>query len=640
MAGQTQTVIVTIDYHLGKPNSKGPYKILAHDETGTLAIVFFHAHQAYLKKVFIPGQTIVISGKVDVFQNAKQIAHPDYIGKTEQLEKIAVLEPIYSATEAVESRSLRRLIQRFLQQCPTLPEWIDPHLIQQQNWPDWLNALWRVHDPQDQQANQPQSKYRQRLAYDEALAHQCALHMMRQRLTTNQGRSYQAKNHYLDQVKAKLPFELTQAQLNALTEIFQDLQSPNRMVRLLQGDVGSGKTLVALLAMAYIVESGHQTALMVPTDILARQHFQTFSHLFEGMPVHVRLLTGRDKGKARQKILQELQTGQCHILIGTHAVFQDDVIFHDLGLAVIDEQHRFGVHQRLHLSNKGAQADILLMSATPIPRTMLLSLYGDIDVSQIHEKPLGRKPIQTQVLPLSRLSEVMHSLKRPLHDGQKIYWVCPLIEASQKIDLAAAEERFAQLRQVFGDRVGLVHGRMKDQEKDAMMQCFSLDATHPDRIDILVSTTVIEVGVDVKAATIMVIDHAERFGLAQLHQLRGRIGRNDISSYCLLLYDPPLNPIAEARLRTMRSTNDGFVIAEEDLRLRGGGEILGTKQSGLPDFKLIDLNVHTDLLKRAQQDAKLLLSHDPDLQSDRGQAIRLLLQLFGKEDALAFVTGG
>jgi len=432
-----------------------------------------------------------------------------------------------------------------------------------------------------------------------------------------------------------LPYRLTACQETALQEIYQDMAGERRMLRLLQGDVGSGKTIVALLAMLNAVECGLQAVLMAPTEILARQHHQSLGALLAPAGLEVALLTGRDKGKARAATLERLASGEIRLLVGTHALFQDEVAFADLGLAVIDEQHRFGVHQRLQLSAKGKAVDVLVMTATPIPRTLTMTAYGDLDVSRLTEKPPGRQPVKTVTIALDRLEEVVEAVHRRIADGARVYWVCPLVDESELIDLAAATERHALLRERLGDRVGLVHGKMKGPDKDAVMAAFA-----EGRLDLLVATTVIEVGVNVPAATVMVVEHAERFGLAQLHQLRGRIGRGSEASTCLLLFEGPLNDTAKARLRILRDTEDGFLIAEEDLRLRGAGDLLGTKQSGLPGFRLADLAEHAELLAAARDDARLITDRDPDLKSERGKALRVLLYLFERDAAVRYLRSG
>jgi len=433
---------------------------------------------------------------------------------------------------------------------------------------------------------------------------------------------------------AALPFSLTPAQSQALAEIEADMAAPARMLRLLQGDVGAGKTIVAFLALLDAIEAGTQGALMAPTELLARQHMQALAPLAEATGVRMTLLTGRERGSPREQILAALAKGEIDILVGTHALFTEDVTFRDLGLAIVDEQHRFGVHQRLQLQSKGA-TDVLVMTATPIPRTLALTAYGDMDVSRIAGRPPGRQPVDTRVLPAERLDEVVEHLRGAIARGSRAYWVCPLVEESEKIDLAAAEERAGELRELLGPKVGLVHGRLKGVERDSAMAKFK-----SGELSVLVATTVIEVGVDVPEATIIVVEHAERFGLAQLHQLRGRVGRGSAKSTCLLIYQPPLGETAKARLKTLRETDDGFIIAEEDLRLRGAGELLGVRQSGMPEFRLADLMAHAELLAAARDDAKLILSRDPGLKSPRGEALRVLLYLFERDEAVRYLRTG
>jgi ATP-dependent DNA helicase RecG len=473
------------------------------------------------------------------------------------------------------------------------------------------------------------------LAYDELLANQLALALVRAHMKKQPGRPIEGTGELKQRVSRALPFELTNSQQEAVSEIAEDMSSASRMHRLLQGDVGSGKTVVALLSMLQAVESGAQAALLAPTEILARQHLATIEPLTEAAGVKVAILTGREKGKSREPILEGFASGDIGLAVGTHALFQEGVEFNDLALAVIDEQHRFGVHQRLALTSKGKAVDVLVMTATPIPRTLTLTAYGDMEVSRLIEKPAGRLPIDTRTVAIDRIDEVVLGVSRALNEGTKIYWVCPLVEESEKIDLAAAEDRFAHLRAVFGERVGLVHGKMKGREKDAVMAAFA-----DGSVDILVATTVIEVGVDVPDATIMIIEHAERFGLAQLHQLRGRIGRGSGKSTCILMFVENLTQTARKRLEILRETEDGFVIAEEDLRLRGAGELLGTRQSGLPEFRLADLAMHADLIATARDEAKLVLEMDPELESERGQQLRVLLYLFERDAAVQFLRSG
>ncbi|MDG2244289.1 MAG: ATP-dependent DNA helicase RecG, partial [Rhodospirillaceae bacterium] len=484
------------------------------------------------------------------------------------------------------------------------------------------------------------SPIRNRLAYDELLSNQLALALVRVKARRLSGRSIKGDGQLRLKVIEALPFTLTGAQTRTLDEIDQDLVDGTRMLRLLQGDVGSGKTVVALLTMLSAVETGGQAALMVPTELLAQQHLGTLELLCDACGVSIAFLSGRIKGKARDAVLEGVASGETSILVGTHALFQKDVDFKDLMIAVVDEQHRFGVHQRLELAQKGRGVDMLVMTATPIPRTLTLTAYGDMDVSRLDEKPPGRKPVDTRLVNLERLAETISAVQRAIKTGAKVYWVCPLVEESETSDLAAAEERHRHLSQFLGeDQVALVHGRLKGPEKDEAMTAFASNSS-PNGPKVLVATTVIEVGVDVPEATVMIIEHAERFGLAQLHQLRGRIGRGDQASTCLLLYHAPLTETAKARLNTMRDTEDGFVIAEEDLKLRGGGEVLGTRQSGLPEFRLADLAVHGDLLIMARDDTKLILERDPDLKTERGEALRTLLYLFEQDAAIQTLRSG
>ncbi|RAU22559.1 ATP-dependent DNA helicase RecG [Paramagnetospirillum kuznetsovii] len=633
--GKVATLVVEVDAHYPSDSPKRPYRVRLSDETGFLHLVFFHGREDWLRKQLPVGETRVISGVVEHFNNEIQITHPDHIVPVEQLAEVMTVEPVYPLTAGLTGRLVTKSIRAALAKAPDLPEWQDAAWLDRQNWPSWHQALDSLHSPVDEWAATQDTPARRRLAFDELLANQLALAMVRAQMRRLKGRALVGDGHLRAKALGALPFTLTGAQSRSLAEIDADMATESRMLRLLQGDVGSGKTVVALLAMLTAVETGAQAAMMAPTEILARQHFATISPLAEAAGIRLALLTGRDKGKPRERILQALAAGEVDLLLGTHALFQEDVAFKDLALAVIDEQHRFGVHQRLELAAKGVAVDMLVMTATPIPRTLLLTAYGDMDVSRLDEKPPGRQPVDTRVVPLARLDEVAAAVGRAVDGGARVYWVCPLVEESETSDLAAAEERHRDLSQQFGERVGLVHGRMKPTAKDAVMEKFAAG-----EFQILVATTVIEVGVDVPEATVMVIEHAERFGLAQLHQLRGRVGRGDKASRCLLLYGHPLGEVAKARLEIMRATEDGFRIAEEDLRLRGGGEMLGTRQSGLPEFRLADLSLHGELLAAARDDARLILDRDPDLKGRRGEALRILLYLFERDAAVRTLRSG
>jgi len=638
--GALVTVTVVIGEHLKPRNRRQPYKVRCFDDTGVISLVFFRAHGDYLTKTLPKGETRVVSGRAQVFGKELQITHPDHIGTLDELDRLQTVEPIYPLTAGLTQKPLAKAVRQALEHAPTaaqMPEWHDPALMDREGWPLWREALSQVHAPQSEVELSPTTSGRRRLGYDELLANQLALLLVREKMRRKPGRALLGNGALLGTVEAALPYTLTGTQNQALAEILGDIKSPNRMLRLLQGDVGSGKTVVALMAMLQAVEAGAQAALMAPTELLSRQHFAVLQDLCASVPgVRIAALTGRDKGKARAEILAHLEAGDIDILIGTHALFQESVEFHDLALVVVDEQHRFGVHQRLALTDRQGQAtDVLVMSATPIPRTLTLTVYGDMDVSRLEEKPPGRSPVTTRAMPLDRLGEVVAGIQRSLDNGARVYWVCPLVSESDVLDVSAAEDRFKALAKIFGDTVGLAHGQMKPAERDKVMADFAAGA-----ITVLVATTVIEVGVDIPEASVMVIEHAERFGLAQLHQLRGRVGRGAAQSSCLLMYAPPLGKAAKARLNILRESDDGFRIAEEDLRLRGAGEILGVRQSGLPQFRLASLSDHEDLLPIARDDAKLILQNDPGLKSDRGQALRTLLFLFERDAAVGLIRSG
>ena len=629
------TLEVTVAKHFPSRNRRSPYKISCFDETGHMDLVFFNARGDYLKKQLPEGETRIISGTVEHFNGLLQMTHPDRIGTIGELEDIQTVDPVYPLTAGVTNKLMGKTTKSAIDKTEKLTEWLDPAYKVKKQWPDWQDALKAAHTPMEEDDLYADALPRERLAYDELLANQLALALVRRTVRRAAGRPITGDGSLRQKVLDTLPFALTGSQDAALKEIIDDMSQPLRMLRLLQGDVGSGKTVVALLTALVAIEAGMQAVIMAPTEILARQHMETIEPLLETTGLKAVILTGRDKGKKRKEILDILESGEAQLAIGTHALFQEDVNFNNLGLAVIDEQHRFGVHQRLALTGKGKHVDVLVMTATPIPRTLMLTAYGDMDVSRLLEKPAGRKPIDTRVMALSKLEEVAQGIGRMVSKGARIYWVCPLVEESDKIEIAAAEERFDHLKSLYGDRVGLVHGKMKPTEKDTVMAAFAAGD-----IDVLVATTVIEVGVNVPEATVMIIEHAERFGLAQLHQLRGRIGRGMDASTCLLLYGGPLSENGQARLKIMRDTEDGFVIAEEDLRLRGAGEVLGTRQSGLPEFKLAQLPAHEDLLAAARDDVKLILDKDPELQSDRGQALRTLLYLFEEDATVGYLRSG
>ncbi|EJB02692.1 ATP-dependent DNA helicase RecG [Rhizobium leguminosarum bv. trifolii WSM597] len=635
--GAIVTITARVDRHQLPPRGKSnvPYRVFLHDETGELTLVFFRGQAAWLEKQLPVDAEVTVSGKVDWFNGRASMVHPDYIVRAEEAENLPLVEPIYPLTAGLSPKTLRKIIDAALPRFPELPEWIDTALAQKQGLPTIRDSFHMLHEPRDPADIDPQAPARRRLAYDEFLAGQLSLSLVRQRLRKVAGQPVQATGEVSAKILKSLPFSLTSSQNEAIAEVLKDMAGTERMLRLLQGDVGSGKTLVALMAMAAVIESGGQAVLMAPTEILARQHHATISKFAASAGLGIEILTGRTKGREREEILERIASGAAQIIIGTHALFQDSVAYAKLMLAVVDEQHRFGVHQRLRLTAKGISPHMLVMTATPIPRTLVLAAFGDMDVSKLTEKPAGRKPIQTITVPMERTGEIVGRLQSALTEGKKAYWICPLVEESEELDLMSAEERHATLVAALGPDIGLIHGRMSGPEKDAAMIAFKNGETR-----LLVATTVVEVGVDVPDATIMVIEHAERFGLAQLHQLRGRVGRGDEASTCILLYKGPLGETGHARLSIMRETEDGFRIAEEDLKLRGEGELLGTRQSGTPGFRIASLEAHADLLEIARKDAAYLIERDPELTGERGTAIRTLLYLFRRDEAIRFLRAG
>ncbi|SCB17212.1 ATP-dependent DNA helicase RecG [Rhizobium hainanense] len=635
--GAIVTITGRVDRHQPPPNPRSnvPYRVYLHDETGELALVFFRGKAQWLEKQLPIDETVTVSGKVDWFNGRPSMVHPDYIMRESEAENLPLVEPVYPLTAGLTPKFLRKTIEGALPRIPQLPEWDDIALTQKQGFPSISDSFHMLHAPRDAADIDPQAPARRRLAYDEFLAGQLSLSLVRQRLRKVAGQPVHATGEISGKILESLPFSMTNSQRDAVAEILKDMAGTERMLRLLQGDVGAGKTLVALMAIAAVIESGGQAVLMAPTEILARQHFATISKFAASVNLSVEVLTGRTKGRERDAILERIASGEAQIIIGTHALFQDSVAYANLMLAVVDEQHRFGVHQRLRLTAKGISPHMLVMTATPIPRTLVLAAFGDMDVSKLTEKPAGRKPIQTITVPNERTGDIVTRLRSALSEGKKAYWICPLVEESEESDLMSVEERHETLTKALGPGIGLIHGRMSGPEKDAVMMAFK-----NGEIRLLVATTVVEVGVDVPDATIMVIEHAERFGLAQLHQLRGRVGRGDEASTCILLYKGPLGETGHARLSIMRDTEDGFRIAEEDLKLRGEGELLGTRQSGTPGFRIASLEAHADLLEIARKDAAYLIERDPELTSERGVAVRTLLYLFRRDEAIRFLRAG
>lgn len=630
------SVIVEILRH-NKPRSRNrPYRVLVRDAHVEFVLIFFHARGDWIEKNLPVGERRIVSGKVEVFDGVAQMAHPDYILREDQADELPLFEPVYPLTAGVTQKTMLKAIRSAISLAPSLDEWIEPSQMAERNWPSWRAGLEAAHSPTGSADLAPQAPSRARLAYDEMFSHQLTLAIARSATRRKKGRSSTGDGRLQKAVLAALPFEPTKAQSRSVQEIAEDLAAPWRMNRLLQGDVGSGKTLVALLAALIVVEAGGQVALMAPTEILARQHMVALQGLMANARVEVEVLTGRDDARTRRQKLERLADGQISILVGTHALFQKSVEFKDLRLAIIDEQHKFGVRERMDLGAKGQAVDILVMTATPIPRSLELTHYGDMDLSVLDEKPAGRSPIDTVMISENRLDQVIARLHVAIAEGRQIYWVCPLVAESEVMEATAAEDRFATLRKELGDGVvGLVHGQMPSADKDAAMADFVAGRTR-----LLVATTVIEVGVDVPNASIMVIEGAENFGLAQLHQLRGRVGRGSAKSTCLLLYSGHLTKTAQDRLAIMRETNDGFRIAEEDLRIRGAGDVLGIAQSGLPRFRIADPESQAGLMAVARSDARALLELDPKLETPRGKAARVLLYLMDRDQAFRMISVG
>ena len=622
--GEVVTVEVQVT-QVEMGTGRQPSRIRCTDGTAGLHLVYFHQRPP---RHATPGARLVVSGKLDSYAGQLKMERPEHVLLAEQRYLLPPVEPIWPLTAGLFPGQVRNAMRGALERVPTLPEWHDAALMRREGWPGLATALSAIQAPD----TLPSGKARQRLAYDELLSHQVALAWARTRERHRPGRALLGDGALREAALARFGYALTRSQAEALAEIDEDLGAPRRMLRLLQGDVGSGKTVVAALAMLRAAEAGAQAALMAPTEVLAQQHHRTLTRL---CPVPVGLLTGSVKGVARRNLLSQLANGGVKLVVGTHALFQESVHFRDLALAVIDEQHRFGVDQRLSLGEKGERTDVLVMTATPIPRTLLLTQWGEMEVSRLAEKPAGRQPIRTTVHSLALEEDVLAGISRALGRSDRIYWVCPLVAESELVDLAAAEARYAVLHERFGDVVGLAHGQQDPAVRDAALARFASGETR-----LLVATTVVEVGVDVPEASVMVVEHAERFGLAQLHQLRGRVGRGSAQSYCLLLHEDGLTDTMRRRLNLLRETEDGFLIADEDFRLRGGGELLGRRQSGLPGFRVADLAEHEGLLHVARQDAAVLLDRDPKLETPRGRAVRLLLRLFERGPALRTLASG
>ncbi|MEM7766274.1 MAG: ATP-dependent DNA helicase RecG [Pseudomonadota bacterium] len=620
--GEVATVKGEVNAYKAPYNDRSPHRVRLFDGTGFLTLVFFRADGRWLQGQFPIGATRIVSGRIEEFQNERQMTHPDHIIDPASGETPPRVEPIYGLTAGLTNKKVHNAALAALDRVPDdLPEWQDPHLVAQRQWPSFKDALKGIHGPDDYDPD-AFATCRDRLAYDEALSREAAFALARASREKRRGPPIKANREAQRKVLYSLPFKPTGAQLKAIVDIEEDLVTPTPMRRMLQGDVGAGKTLVGAIAAVQAVEAGFQVAFMAPTEVLARQQYNTLDKLLSPHGYTVAALTGRDKGSTRNATLMGLADGSIQVAAGTHALFQEGVSFAKLGFVIVDEQHRFGVLDRVKLAQKAIDPHMLVMSATPIPRTLALSLHGDLDVSILNEKPEGRKPVETRVLPETRMEDIVQAVGRAIGRNERAFWICPRVD-SEDMEDASAVSRQAALAHQLGVTVGLVHGRLKAQEKDD-----ALDDFRTGKTKVLVATTVVEVGVDVPEATIIVIERAESFGLAQLHQLRGRVGRGDQAAYCLLLYKPPLGETARERLETLRRTEDGFEIAEADFKLRGAGDVLGTRQSGMVDYHVMSLPRDNDLVEIARKDALLAVGADPDLQGERGRALSLVRELF------------
>ena len=629
------TFKVKVLKHLPSRFKKQPYKVNCISNDIPIDIVFFNARHPIIKSTLPTGKEKFISGKLEYFRNNFQVTHPTHIIDIDKINEIKEIEPIYGLTFGLSQKIYLKNIQKVISIIPDLGEWIDEKIIKKNSFHGWKKSLISIHNPTKLEDIEISNIYRKRLAFDELLSHQLAISIIRNSNKKEKGLKFSEKRLVIENFINTLPYKLTNSQSKVWDEIYHDLISSNRMIRLLQGDVGSGKTIIALLSILQSIQSGYQSALMVPTGILAQQHFTNIKNLFKELKIDVTILTSKDKGKERIEKLNKIKNGDTKLVIGTHSLIQDDVKFKSIGLVVIDEQHRFGVFQRMAFTNKGKKPSILVMSATPIPRTLSLAAYGDMDESKITEKPIGRLPIKTTSLSISKERQLIERLKLKLKSNEKAYWVCPLIQESEELDLKAAEERYKILYDIFDKKVLLIHSQFNEKEKEEIMNKFQ-----NEDYKILVSTTVIEVGIDIKDATTIIIEHAERFGLAQLHQLRGRVGRNTVQSSCILLHKDSITDNAKKRIRKMKETNDGFEIAKKDLEIRGPGEILGTKQSGLPSFKIADLSFDSELLEETRKYVYFIEKNDPKLESTIGKNLQNLLYLFERDIAIKTLLAG
>ena len=618
---------------------KGPLNIEVTDGLKKINLIFFNAKNDWIKKNFPIEQERIISGKLEKYKNQFQIIHPDYIEKIFDIDKIPVIEPIYSLTKGISQKvflnSVNQILQLISEEISNC-EWINKKRLKEMNWTDFKNSLKKIHNPKTNEDISLNSNYRLRLAYDELLSHQLSLVIARSFSKKNTKKRKKIGYKFSTLMKKRLPFSLTNSQEKCIAEIQSDLSRDERMYRLIQGDVGSGKTLVAFFSMLFVAENSGQAVLMVPTDILAKQHYNNFQEYTKDIEVNSVLLTGKMKTNEKKQVLEAIKLGQADIIIGTHSLFQKGVIFENLELVIIDEQHKFGVQQRHDLIQKGENLDILVMTATPIPRTLELANYGDMDISRILDKPMNRQKIDTSIISEKKIEILISRILEICKKGTQSYWVCPLIEEGDKSELVAIEQRFSSLNKMLpGIKIDILHGKMSEEQKNKIMTSFK-----NGNIQILLATTVIEVGIDVPNATIIVIEGAERFGLAQLHQLRGRVGRGKKQSNCILIYSKNIGRLGKERLEVLRKFDNGFDIAEEDLKMRGGGNPIGQQQSGIPKFRIANLDFDKELLSYANQDANEIIKNNKYLKGEHGKNLRVLLHLMNKDNSLKLLESG
>ena len=621
--GKIQTVSIFVEKYNFPRIRNLPNRVICSDETGKLDCIFFNSYEGYIKKILPLNKTITLSGKISFFRGRYQITNPTHINSDKN--KIKKIHSNYSLTDGISDNIFNKTIKEALINLPKMNEWLSDNVLKNFDYITWNEAIYNLHNPKKKNL---EKKYIDRLIFDEILSTFLINSNIKKKFKRKSKIPKKIFSKLIDYVEKNIDFKLTKDQKNSIDEINKDISSNKRMFRLLQGDVGSGKTIVSLISAQNVILNNYQVAFMAPTEILAKQHYELFNKIF-GNTSKSNLLSGKTEYKKRKHILHKLENNEINIIFGTHALFQKKIKFKKLGLIIVDEQHKFGVNQRKKLSEKGdTNTDVLVMSATPIPRTMMMTLYGDMDVTLIKTKPKNRKEIKTYTKDINKLDDVINFIKKEINNNNQVFWVCPLIEESKKIDHQSSIERFKYLNKTFKDQVGLVHGSMDKIDKEKILDKFMLN-----KIKVLVSTTIIEVGIDFPNATCIIIEDSNKFGLSQLHQLRGRVGRGEKQSSCILLFKSSLSENARKRLKILKSTNDGFFIAEEDLKLRGYGDLLGFQQSGQKTFRLADPIINEDLFNLAEKEIKIIEKESTSLSK-----YNLLLKLYDRADVINELT--